>query len=67
MKQILFAAGALFVCALPAASQTMSYGPNVNLETAKKIAAPATYYYINPSKCSQTTDPKRVGQIAVSP
>ena len=41
MKKLLFAAGALFVCALPAASQTMSYGQNVNLETAKKIAAPA--------------------------
>lgn len=41
MKQILFAAAALFVCAMPAASQTMSYGPNINIETAKKIAAPA--------------------------
>jgi uncharacterized protein GlcG (DUF336 family) len=41
MKQILFAAAALFVCALPAASQTMSYGPNINIETAKKLAAPA--------------------------
>ena len=41
MKQILFAAAALFVCAMPAASQTMSYGPNINIETAKKLAAPA--------------------------
>ena len=41
MKQILFAAAALIVCALPAASQTMSYGPNINVETAKKLAAPA--------------------------
>jgi uncharacterized protein GlcG (DUF336 family) len=41
MKQILFAAAALFVCALPAATQTMSYGPNISIETAKKLAAPA--------------------------
>ena len=41
MKQILFAAAALIVCTLPAASQTMSYGPNINVETAKKLAAPA--------------------------
>src|SRR6185295_19155872 len=41
MKSILFAAAALFVCAMPAASQTMSYGPNINVETAKKLAAPA--------------------------
>ena len=41
MKPLLFAAAALFVCAMPAASQTMSYGPNINLETAKKLAAPA--------------------------
>ena len=41
MKQILIAAAALFVSALPAASQTMSYGPNINVETAKKLAAPA--------------------------
>ena len=41
MKQILFAVAALLVCAMPAASQTMSYGPNINVETAKKLAAPA--------------------------
>jgi len=41
MKQILFAAPLMFLLATPATSQTMSYGPNVNLETAKKIAAPA--------------------------
>jgi uncharacterized protein GlcG (DUF336 family) len=41
MKQILFAAAALVVCAMPATSQTMSYGPNINVETAKKLAAPA--------------------------
>jgi glc operon protein GlcG len=41
MKQFLFAAAAALVCAMPAASQTMSYGPNITIETAKKIAAPA--------------------------
>ena len=41
MKQFLFAAAAALACAMPAASQTMSYGPNINIETAKKIAAPA--------------------------
>src|SRR5215208_571095 len=41
MKQFLFAAAAMLVCATVATSQTMSYGPNINLETAKKIAAPA--------------------------
>jgi glc operon protein GlcG len=41
MKQFLFAAAAVLACAMPAASQTMSYGPNINIETAKKIAAPA--------------------------
>ena len=41
MKQFLFAAAATLACAMPAASQTMSYGPNITLETAKKIAAPA--------------------------
>jgi uncharacterized protein GlcG (DUF336 family) len=41
MKQFLFAAVATLACAMPAASQTMSYGPNITLDTAKKIAAPA--------------------------
>ena len=41
MKRLLFAAAALLACALPAASQTMSYGPNITLETAKTLAAPA--------------------------
>ena len=34
---------------------------------SKVIAAPETYYYINPSKCSMTMDPNRVGQITVTP
>src|SRR5215208_3350495 len=41
MKQFLFAAAAMLVCATVATSQTMSYGPNINVETAKKLAAPA--------------------------
>ena len=41
MKRLLLAAAALFVCALPADSQTMSYGTSVTLDNAKKIAAPA--------------------------
>src|ERR671912_322238 len=41
MKQLLFAVTATLLCVTPAASQTMSYGPNINVETAKKIAAPA--------------------------
>jgi glc operon protein GlcG len=41
MKQILFAAAAMLACATAATSQTMSYGPNINIETAKKLAAPA--------------------------
>ena len=41
MKQFLFAAAATLASVLPAASQTMSYGPNITIETAKKIAAPA--------------------------
>jgi glc operon protein GlcG len=41
MKHYLFAAAALFACAIPATSQTMSYGPNISIETAKKIAVPA--------------------------
>lgn len=31
----------MLVCASPAAPQTMSYGPNISIETAKKIAVPA--------------------------
>jgi hypothetical protein len=34
---------------------------------SKVIAKPETYYYINPSKCSMTMDPNRVGQITVAP
>ena len=41
MKQILFAAAAMLACATVATPQTMSYGPNINIETAKKLAAPA--------------------------
>ena len=41
MKQILFAAPLMLLLATPATSQTMSYGPNINIEAAKKIAAPA--------------------------
>ena len=41
MKQILFAAAAMLACATVATPQTMSYGPNINVETAKKLAAPA--------------------------
>src|ERR671912_1389115 len=41
MKQLLFAVTATLLCVTPAASQTMSYGPNITIETAKKIAAPA--------------------------
>ena len=42
--------------------------PTVHTHTfSKVIAAPETYYYINPSKCSLTTDPNRVGQIIVNP
>ena len=41
MKQFLFATAAMLACATVATSQTMSYGPNINIETAKKIAAPA--------------------------
>jgi glc operon protein GlcG len=40
MKQFLLAAIVLG-CATVARSQTMSYGPNITVETAKKIAAPA--------------------------
>jgi len=31
----------MLACATVATSQTMSYGPNINVETAKKLAAPA--------------------------
>ena len=41
MKQFLFAAAAVLACATVATPQTMSYGPNINVETAKKLAAPA--------------------------
>ena len=41
MKRFLFAAAALLACATVATSQTMSYGPNISIETAKKIAVPA--------------------------
>ena len=41
MKQLLLAAAALIVCASVATPQTMSYGPNITVETAKKLAAPA--------------------------
>ncbi len=41
MKQLLFAAPLMLLLATPATSQTMSYGPNINIETAKKLAAPA--------------------------
>src|SRR5688500_8393617 len=41
MKQFLFAAAATLARVLPAAPQTMSPGPRLNLETAKKIATPA--------------------------
>src|SRR5687767_415686 len=41
MKPLLFAAAAMLACATAATSQTMSYGPNISIETAKKIAVPA--------------------------
>ena len=41
MKHFLLATAAVLACATVATSQTMSYGPNINVETAKKIAAPA--------------------------
>ncbi len=31
------------------------------------ITAPVTYFFVNPSKCGQTNDPARVGQITVTP
>ena len=41
MKQFLFVAAMTFGCATFATPQTMSYGPNITIDTAKKIAAPA--------------------------
>src|SRR4029453_17489673 len=41
MNKLLFAAPLMLLLATPATSQTMSYGPNINVETAKKLAAPA--------------------------
>jgi uncharacterized protein GlcG (DUF336 family) len=41
MKQFSFTAALVLACATVATPQTMSYGPNITLETAKKIAAPA--------------------------
>jgi plastocyanin len=42
--------------------------PEAYLHTfAKAIAAPETYYYINPAKCALTTSADRVGQITVVP
>ena len=40
MKKLLFAA-AMLACATAATPQTMSYGPSITVDTAKKIAAPA--------------------------
>ncbi|MDQ1589866.1 MAG: hypothetical protein QOG71_493 [Pyrinomonadaceae bacterium] len=34
---------------------------------SKVIAAPETYYFINPSKCSKSLDMRRVGKITVTP
>jgi len=41
MKHLLLATAAMLACATVATSQTMSYGPNITAETAKKLAAPA--------------------------
>jgi len=41
MKHLLLATAAILACATVATSQTMSYGPNITAETAKKLAAPA--------------------------
>ena len=41
MKHFFLATAAMLACATVATSQTMSYGPNINAETAKKLAAPA--------------------------
>ena len=40
-SRLLFSAAALLVFAASAFTQTMSYGPSINVETAKKIAVPA--------------------------
>lgn len=40
-SRFLLAAAAVLVSAASAFTQTMSYGPNISIETAKKIAAPA--------------------------
>jgi uncharacterized protein GlcG (DUF336 family) len=41
MKQFLSTAALVLACATVATPQTMSYGPNITVDTAKKIAAPA--------------------------
>ena len=41
MKKLYFAVAVMLACAAPAAPQTMSYGPNISVETARKIAGPA--------------------------
>ena len=41
MKHFFLATAAMLACATVATSQTMSYGPNINVETAKRLAAPA--------------------------
>lgn len=41
MKKLLFAAVAVLACATVATPQTMSYGPSITAEAAKKIAVPA--------------------------
>ena len=40
-RSLLFAAAVVFVSALSANAQTMSYGPSITLDAAKKVAAPA--------------------------
>src|SRR6187431_3423854 len=39
--RFLLAGAAVLLSAAAAYTQTMSYGPNINVETAKKLAAPA--------------------------
>ena len=41
MKKLLFAAVVVLACATVATTQTMSYGPSITAEAAKKIAVPA--------------------------